>query len=493
MHYRFVGIVFAMSSVVVACGSSPPAPADGGPRDSGIVTPVDAGTDAGSDGGTDSGPPPWVAPTDCESTDVDVYTIPPAIPEFMSPADRGRVISCAPGPTIDAALADTRARERGWTGATLATTVETTRVLYQVERASGEMGFSTGALYLPTTGVTDAPLFVFVAGSTGLGDSCAPSNPSARYEDFEKVFYPLIGSGLAVFVPDLIGLGTPGTMAWLEPVDGGRSVLDGIRAVLEIAPEGALSGEVLISGHSAGAAAALAAQSYEATYAPELDIVGVTAMAPAWIDTSLFGILMGMRTASIADPDFGWNIIYSAYYFVGHTAAYDGEEHAYDMIAAPIRDQVREVFESTCIWVEDEERDTDVREATAAIAPTVEALYDPVFRDEMSRCAFGVCTEVGNTWNERFRADRPALDPEGAEVTILHGRMDTRIALENVACPYRAAMTADPRVTVCIHPDATHGGIAIEGAPWLVEWAQAIDAGEPRPACVDTSVPLPDC
>lgn len=453
------------------------------PLPDGHVGEVDSGeppVDAGADGGH------WEPPTDCSATGVDVYTPPPGIPDFTS-ADRGRVIACGQGEPLDAATVDARAREREYAGPALGRGATTTRVLYQVERRSGEAGFSSGVLYLPEGIDPGAPLLVYASGTTGLGDRCAPSG-GTRFPDLERALYVLVGSGVPVFVPDLVGLGTPGTMAWLEPVDAGRSLLDGARAALAVAPVGALSGEVAIAGHSAGGHAALAAQSMQRDYAPELDVLGVAALSAAWMDMSLFALLMTMPSYATTDPDSGWNVVYGAMYFVGHGAAYDGEEHAWDPIAAGVRDQVREVFETRCLAADAD--GGDMRTGIAAIAPDVATLFDASFRSSIGMCYWAVCDDVGTRWQSRWTSDRPPLDPMGAPTWFHHGTADARILLGNMICPIRNAMAADPRVEACVYQDVAHGPLPTYAAPWLVEWVAALASGVAAPACPDAT-PLP--
>ncbi|MDQ3031134.1 MAG: lipase family protein [Myxococcota bacterium] len=476
-------VVLAMGLGVGACGSPESSPDAGGMTDAGETDAAIEPVDAGSDGGH------WTAPTDCEGTGVDIYTPPPGVPDFTT-SDRGRVIACGQGDALTAEAIDASARANLYDGPPLTSGVTATRILYQIERRSGEGSYASGVLYLPSAGATDAPLIVYAAGTTGLADTCAPS-AGMHFTDFERGFFVLIGSGHAVFVPDLAGLGTPGTMAWLEPVDAGRSVLDGARAALEVAPEGALSGELLLAGHSAGGHAALAAQSFQREYAPELNVLGVAGVAAAYINTSDFGVLLGMPGYDTTNPMSGWNVVYAAMYFVGHTAAYDGEDQAWNPIEASIRDRVRTIYGERCLQEVD---GVDLRSALAEVAPNAGALFDPALRSSVSRCALGDCDEVGTAWQARFAADRPTLDPEGAPVWFHHGEDDQRILLSSMICPIRRAMAADPRVQACVYAGADHNTIPARTSPWIVEWATALASGAAAPACPDpTELPPGSC
>ncbi|MCB9596376.1 MAG: hypothetical protein H6719_26880 [Sandaracinaceae bacterium] len=477
--------------LLAACDDNPGT--DAGPMG------VDAG-DPGMDSGEammDAGPPAL----DCTlPAGDDLWTPPDGLPAFTA-ADRGRVLKCGTTDPIDAATVDARARapfaltadDPGtYDGPTLTEGATRTLVLYRSERRNGEGGVSSGTLYLPSSGATDLPLLVHVSGTTGLGDDCAPSR--GRFTDLERTLYVLLGTGHAVFVPDLIGLGTPGTLAYLESAEAAHATLDGARAALSVAPDGALSGEVLISGHSAGGHAALVSQALQRTYAPELNLIGVSAMAGVWFDTAVFGELMTVPAYATSGDD-GWNVVYGAMYFVGHAAAYDGEDHAYDMIRTEQRDAIRNVFENYCL-IPPMVGGTDMRQALQMAAANVGEIFDPSFSGGFASrvfCDAGLmdrCPAHVATWIERFANDRPPLDPEGAPVWFHQGSLDVRSTVESMRCPIAEADYNGVDSNVCFYMGVEHTPLAGVVAPWLADWVDALGAGSAAPACLD-STPWP--
>ncbi len=78
---------------------------------------------------------------------------------------------------------------------------------------------------------------------------------------------------------DYEGLGTPGIPTDADGGAEGRAVLDSVRAVASLPDVGAI-GDVVLAGHSQGAAAVLVASEIGSEYAPELDLVGTVALAP---------------------------------------------------------------------------------------------------------------------------------------------------------------------------------------------------------------------
>ena len=480
-------LVLAIMGALAGCDGGGGGTDAGTGADSGDVS--DAGTDSGpGDAGVRYDPPASL--DDCFAEGFDVWTPPLDVPAYTM-ADRGRVVQCAEGGTISASDLDMRARMRGYDGPALTSGAVVTHVLYRSEHESGEGAWASGTLYLPEAGATDAPLLVHASGTTGFGEQCAPSRGS--FTDLERTLWVLLGMGQPTFVPDMIGLGTPGPFAWLEPYDAGHSMLDGARAALSIAGD-ALSGEVALSGHSAGGHAALSAQALQRDYAPDLDVLGVNAIASVWFDTAQFGLLVSQPNYPNSTPDPAdsyWNVIYGAMYFVGHTSAYEGEDHAWDPIAAGVRDQVRTAFEANCLTNPD---GTSIHSALRPIAGTVSAMFDANLQMSFVNYQFtSVADETVMRWVERFAADRPTLDPMGAPITFHQGTMDNRSTLELMTCPIRETMAADARTTACIYTDVNHNVIAGEAAAWTVEWTRALAAGTAPPACIDTTTPLPTC
>ena len=89
----------------------------------------------------------------------------------------------------------------------------------------------------------------------------------------------LIAGGAVVAFTDYPGLGTPGPHPYLVGESEGRAVLDSIRAARALLGDRA-SATAAIYGHSQGGHAAVWADQLAGSYAPELDIAGVAAMAP---------------------------------------------------------------------------------------------------------------------------------------------------------------------------------------------------------------------
>lgn len=179
-----------------------------------------------------------------------------------------RLKSGRPGELISATPIIAPAGSRGW------------KVLYHSRAIDGRDIAVSGVVVAPTGKAPRGgrPVVSWAHGTHGLADSCAPSRaidvtyriPGVR--DFLK-------SGYVVAATDYEGLGTPGEHPYLVGPSEGRGVLDIARAAQQL-PSADASANVLVYGHSQGGQAALFAGELAPSYAPELHVLGVTAVAP---------------------------------------------------------------------------------------------------------------------------------------------------------------------------------------------------------------------
>jgi len=86
--------------------------------------------------------------------------------------------------------------------------------------------------------------------------------------------------GFAISATGYPGLGTPCSHPYLVGESEGRAVLDSIRAAHAL-PGSGIGIKASLWGHSQGGQAVLFAAKLAKTYAPEFNIVGVVAAAPA--------------------------------------------------------------------------------------------------------------------------------------------------------------------------------------------------------------------
>lgn len=153
-------------------------------------------------------------------------------------------------------------------------------VLYRSTNVQGGAIAVSGTVLVPRAawaGRGTRPLTAYASGTQGWDDSCAPSR-SMTAGNFDESFAVanMLRKGWAVAVTDYPGLGTPGDHQYNVGISEGRAVLDILRTASRIAPAGiSATTQVGVEGYSQGGGAAGWVVQQEATYAPELNIVGV--------------------------------------------------------------------------------------------------------------------------------------------------------------------------------------------------------------------------
>jgi pimeloyl-ACP methyl ester carboxylesterase len=122
--------------------------------------------------------------------------------------------------------------------------------------------------------------------TTGIEDPCAPSRSPKPYDDVQGLA-DFLNLGWVVVATDYQGLGTDGVHPYLVGASEAQGTIDIVRAARNMNETGA-SSNYFVFGHSQGGQAALFAGQMAASYAPELQLLGVAAAAPAGLLVPLF-------------------------------------------------------------------------------------------------------------------------------------------------------------------------------------------------------------
>lgn len=155
------------------------------------------------------------------------------------------------------------------------------RVLYRSIGVHGEPIAVSGVIVIPSSPAPAGgrPVVAWAHPTTGVVPRCAPSE--ARF-----VFQTMMGlrdmvrHGYIVAATDYPGLGTAGPHPYLVGASEAHAVIDIVRAAHEL-PGADASASYAVWGHSQGGQAALFTGMLSKSYAPELNLVGVAAAAPA--------------------------------------------------------------------------------------------------------------------------------------------------------------------------------------------------------------------
>jgi acetyl esterase/lipase len=155
------------------------------------------------------------------------------------------------------------------------------RVLYRSTKPDGTPIAVSGIVIVPA-GQPPAggwPIVAWAHPTTGVVPRCAPSLALFVFQQMAGSRH-LLENGYAIAATDYPGLGTPGPHPYLVGVSEARAVIDSVRAARSF-PGLENSTRYAVWGHSQGGQAALFTGMIAKSYAPELQLVGVAAAAPA--------------------------------------------------------------------------------------------------------------------------------------------------------------------------------------------------------------------
>jgi len=162
------------------------------------------------------------------------------------------------------------------------------RILYRSTGLNGEPIPVSGAIFIPEGKAPRGgrPVIAWAHPTTGVVNSCAPTLLPDLSGTIAGLGY-MIERGYVVAATDYPGLGEPGTHPYLIGVSEARSVLDSVRAARQL-PDAKAQRRFAVWGHSQGGQAAIFTGELAAKYAPELELVGIAAAAPATYLEQLF-------------------------------------------------------------------------------------------------------------------------------------------------------------------------------------------------------------
>lgn len=180
------------------------------------------------------------------------------------------------------------------------------RVMYLSTGLNGEPSAVTGTIVAPVgTGNTPRDIIAWTHGTTGIRPACGVSHTDDPYQQTPAI-ERMIGAGYVVTITDYPGLGTPGMHPYMVGRVAAQSALDSVRAARSI-PEISAGSRFVVWGASQGGNAALWTGQIAEAYAPELELLGVAASAPAIDLRAMFehnfdepagGIFLGMVLAA---------------------------------------------------------------------------------------------------------------------------------------------------------------------------------------------------
>lgn len=205
------------------------------------------------------------------------------------------------------------------------------RILYTTTRTDDSLGVASG-LVVVGEGTGPRPVVAWTHGTTGVARHCAPTLlPDPLGAGAMPALDEVLARGWALVATDYLGLGTTGPHPYLVGTPAAHSELDAVRAARQLS-EVELADETVAWGHSQGGAAALWTGIESQTYAPDVPLAGVAALAPA---ADLAGLLTGLQTG-LAGKVFG------PFVLTGYAATYPDVKVA-DYVRPAARTMVEQV------------------------------------------------------------------------------------------------------------------------------------------------------
>jgi acetyl esterase/lipase len=162
------------------------------------------------------------------------------------------------------------------------------RILYRSTGLKGEPISVSGVVVIPggTVPPRGRDIVAWAHPTTGVVPRCAPSLRPGVLDSIPGL-HDMLARGYIVAATDYPGLGTVGPHPYLVGISEGRAVLDSVRAARAL-PQASASNRFAVWGHSQGGHAALYTGQLARRYAPDLQLAGVAAAAPATELAALF-------------------------------------------------------------------------------------------------------------------------------------------------------------------------------------------------------------
>lgn len=329
------------------------------------------------------------------------------------------------------------------------------RVLYRSTDADDAPIAVSGVIVAPTGAPPPGgwPVVGWAHGTTGVASRCAPSLESAAGIALVPEVDRLLAAGNVVAITDYPGLGTPGPHPYLVGESEGRAVLDSVRAAAALLGT-EVSSDAVVFGHSQGGHAVLFAGSLAASYAPEIELAGVAAMAPP---TDLGELL----TLDSSEPA---GIVLTAMAIDAWSRYFP--DVSLDAVVEPVARPLVSDIASECI------------ETTAQGLPVI----PDVLGLEVTFLSQPPATAPG--WSERLQANSPQTVSPDVPLLVAQGLADELVRPTVTEAFVTARCAQGASIDLRRYPGVGHFEVRTTAAPMMVDWLLARLAGEPStPGC----------
>jgi acetyl esterase/lipase len=314
------------------------------------------------------------------------------------------------------------------------------RVLYRSTGLHGEPIAVSGVVIVPAhrPPVGARPIVAWAHPTTGVVPRCAPSQAFFFFQSIQGL-REMIERGYVVVATDYPGLGTPGPHPYLVGVSAARAVLDSVR-VARLMPDTGGGQRFIVWGHSQGGHAALFTGLLANDYAPNLNLLGIAAAAPA---TDLAALLVDdFETAGgkslMAMALWSWARVFGA--------------------------PIDRVVDPTAMAAVDQLADE-----------CIESIFDLIVRRRSERPLERAFLTVKNLaevepWRSLLVRNTPGPLPHNIPIFLSQGTADKLVAPQVTYSYARALCKAGSAIRMLVMPDVNHGFIARDSARAAVDW-----------------------
>jgi alpha-beta hydrolase superfamily lysophospholipase len=326
------------------------------------------------------------------------------------------------------------------------------RVLYRSSSPDGAPIAVSGVIIIPAGAAPAAgwPIVAWAHPTTGIVPHCAPSLALFIFQQIAGS-RELLEQGYAIAATDYPGLGTPGPHPYLVGASEARAVIDSVRAARSF-PGMGNSNRYAVWGHSQGGQASLFTGMISKTYAPELQLVGVAAAAPA---TDLATLMTDdMNTSGgrnlTAMTVWSWAQVYGA---------------PIDSVVAPAAMPVVNRLATECI----------------------ESVFDILAREQISKPLAQDFLTVTNPatlepWRSLLARNTPGVLPRTIPVFLAQGSTDGLVRPQVTRAYMQRLCRPGSRVRMLVMPNVNHGFAGRDSAGAAVSWMADRFAGRPAPS-----------
>jgi pimeloyl-ACP methyl ester carboxylesterase len=293
------------------------------------------------------------------------------------------------------------------------------------------------------------PIVAWAHPTSGVVPRCAPSLAIFLFEQIQGL-RSFVRDGYVVAATDYPGLGTPGPHPYLVGTSEARAVIDSVRVAATLPGAGG-GNKFVVWGHSQGGQAALFTGLIAKTYAPELDLLGVAAAAPA---TDL-AALMNDDIDSVGGKNITAMTLWS------WQRVFDAKmDKVVDPRAMPAIDQLAQ----ECI-----EGPFDLRRRQLTEQPLEQYFLTNKHPSDVE------------PWHTLLAENSPGALPSQIPVFLAQG-MDDVIVHPKVTQDYAAKLCKDgSKVRMLSMPNIGHGRAAQASTQAMLEWTGDRFAGAPAP------------